>query len=150
MFAKPYTRYAYSLVTKKVKEPDFPYPQKSLSCTAELVDFVKSLNDSDIEKMVILYLNAQNELTGLKIMPGTVNQAVVYPREILKHALLSSASAMIIVHNHPSGNLRPSEADIRLTKIIKDSAKVLDIQTHDHLIVSEKGHFSFREEGLMG
>jgi len=149
MFARHYAKYAYRLETKKVKEPDFPYPQKAITCTTDLLDFVKSLKDSDIEKMIVLYLNAQNELIGIQIMPGTINQAVVYPREIMKHALLSSACSMILVHNHPSGHFRPSEADIRLTKTIKDTAKVLDIQTHDHLIVSDKGAFSFREEGLM-
>ena len=149
MFSKPYAKYAYSLVTRRVKEPDFPYPQQLLTGTQAVVDFVKSLNDSDIEKMIALYLDAQNVLIAIQVMPGTVNQAVVYPREIMKHALLSSSSSLILVHNHPSGNVRPSEADIRLTKLIKDTGKCLDVTVHDHLIVSEKGVFSFREEGMM-
>ena len=149
LFPRPFAKYAYRLETRKVREPDFPYPKKSITCTTEVIDFVKSLNESDIEKMIVLYLNAQNELIGIHIIPGTVNQAAVFPREVLKHALLSSACSMILVHNHPSGHLRPSEADIRLTKMIRDAAKVLDIQTHDHLIVADGGAFSFREEGLM-
>ena len=149
MFVKPYAKYAYSLATRKIKEPDFPYPHQPLTGTKEVVNFVKSLNDSDIEKMVVLYTDAQNVLIAIHVMPGTVNQAVVYPREVMKHALLASACSLILVHNHPSGNVKPSESDIRLTKLIKETGKCLDVTVHDHFIVSEKGVFSFREEGMM-
>ena len=144
-------RYAYSIKTSRVKEPDFPYDGRQLTCTAELVDFAKSLRSSDIEKMIALYLDAQNHILGIQVVPGTANQAVVYPREVLRHALLCSASALILIHNHPSGHVRPSEADIRLTKTIQESSKSLDLMTHDHIIVGgdEGRFFSFREEGLM-
>ena len=149
LFPRSYEKYAYRLETKKVKEPDFPYPQKQLTCTADLLHFVDALKDSDIEKMIILYMNAQNELIGINITPGTINQAAVFPREVIKHALLFSACSLILVHNHPSGNIRPSEADIRLTKIIAEAAKLMGILVHDHLIIAERGHCSFREEGMM-
>jgi DNA repair protein RadC len=122
-------RYAYRIETKRVREPDFPYSGEQLTCTAELVNFVHRLQDSDTM--------------------GTVNQAVVYPREILKHTLLSGACALILVHNHPSGATRPSDADIRLTKTIQEVTKIIDVQVHDHLIVGDDRFFSFREEGLM-
>jgi len=141
--------YAYSLKTKRVKEKDFPYSGEQLTCTADLVTFVHRLNDSDVERMLVLYLDAQNQLCGLYPVTGTVNQAVVYPREVLKHTLLSGASAMILVHNHPSGVTKPSDADIRLTKTIQEASKLIDVQVHDHLIVGENRFFSFREEGLM-
>jgi DNA repair protein RadC len=80
---------------------------------------------------------------------GTVNQAVVYPREVVKHALLSGACALILCHNHPSGATRPSDADIRLTKGIQEVAKLIDVQVHDHVIIGDNRFFSFREEGLM-
>ena len=80
---------------------------------------------------------------------GVVNQAVVYPRQVLESALKKKASAIILAHNHPSGHVRPSDADIRLTKTIQETAKVLDILVHDHIIVGENRFFSFREEGLM-
>ncbi len=143
------TKYAYSLKTERVREKDFPYTGYKITCTTELVDFAAKLQDSDIEKMIVVYLDAQNCLTGILPIMGTVNQAVVYPREVLKHALLCSASAIILIHNHPSGNAKPSDADIRLTNMIKDTAKVLDIVVHDHIIVTGKTHFSFREEGLI-
>lgn len=142
-------KYAYSLKTERVKEKDFPYSGEQLTCTADLVSFVQRLRDSDVEKMLVLYLDAQNQLCGVYPTTGTVNQAVVYPREVLKHTILSGASAMILVHNHPSGVTRPSDADIRLTKTIQEASRLIDVQVHDHLIVGENRFFSFREEGLM-
>ena len=144
-------KYAYSLKTERVKETDFPYHGETLSCTNEVLSFVKSLQDSDVEKFLVLYLDAQNCLICIQIMKGTVNSAVIYPREVLRHALLANSSAIILVHNHPSGKPQPSDADIRLTKTITDTGKTLDILVHDHLIIGgDTGKFySFRENGLM-
>ena len=143
------SRYAYSIKTSRVKEPDFPYAGKQVTCTTELIDFARSLRDSDIEKMLALYLDAQNQIMGIQVVNGTVDQAVVYPREIIRHALLWGASCIILVHNHPSGHPRPSDADIRLTKTIAEIAKSLSLLVHDHIIIAAERFFSFREEGLM-
>ncbi len=142
-------KYAYSLKTQRMKEPDFPYNGQRLTCTAELLDFVYKLQDSDVEKMIIVYLDVQNTLIGILPIIGTVNQAVVYPREVMKHALLCSASGMIMIHNHPSGLLKPSECDIKLTNKIIEVAKILDIAIHDHIIIADEKYYSFREEGLL-
>ena len=141
--------FAYSIKTSRVREPDFPYHGQAITCTSELVDFARTLQDFDIEKQLTVYMNAQNRVICIQIMSGTVNQAVVYPREVIRHALLSGASAIILIHNHPSGEVRPSDADIRLTKIIQEISKNLDILVHDHIIIGDKKWFSFREEGLM-
>jgi DNA repair protein RadC len=85
-----------------------------------------------------------------KVQQGIVNQAVVYPRQVLETALRRKASALILVHNHPSGNVRPSDADIRLTRTIQEAAKMLEILVHDHVIIGENRFFSFREEGILG
>jgi DNA repair protein RadC len=143
------TQYAFSLKTLRVREADFPYSGEQLTCTAELVKFVDRLQDSDVEKMIVILLDAQNQLCGLYLTAGTVNQAVVFPREILKHTLLSGACALILVHNHPSGATKPSDADIRLTKTIQEASKFFDVRVHDHLIIGDNRFFSFREEGLM-
>ncbi len=93
-------KYAYSLKTERIKETDFPYHGEQVTATRELLHFVHRLQDSDIEKFLILYLDAQNKLVGVQVIPGTVNQAVVYPREVFKHALLSGGTcAIILVHN---------------------------------------------------
>jgi DNA repair protein RadC len=85
-----------------------------------------------------------------KVQQGIVNQAVVYPRQVLETALRRKASALILVHNHPSGHVRPSDADIRLTRTIQEAAKMLEILVHDHVIIGENRFFSFREEGILG
>lgn len=142
--------YAYSIKTSRVREPDFPYHGQAITCTSELVAFAKVLQDSDIEKHLTLYMDAQNQVICIQVVKGTVNQAVVYPREVLRHALLASASAIIMIHNHPSGHVRPSDADLRLTKTIAEIGKSLDVLVHDHIIIGDNRWFSFREEGLMG
>jgi len=142
---------AYSLKIQRVKEDDFPYKGQEITCTSELTGFLKSLQSADNEKFIALYLNAQNQLICIQVQTGIVNQAVVYPREVIRHALIVNASAIIMAHNHPSGSIRPSEADIRLTRTIADVAKSLDLKIHDHIIIAGDSDqfFSFREEGLM-
>ena len=143
-------RYAYRIETRKVREKDFPYSGQRLSCTSDALAFARSLRESDIEKFLCLHLDARNKLNCIQLINGTHNQTVVYPREIIRHSLLSGSSGMILVHNHPSGGISPSEADIRLTKIIAEMAKNLDVLVHDHIILGEgESFFSFRESGIM-
>ena len=142
-------KYAYRIKTHRVREEDFPYHGQQITSTSELLAFVQRLKESDIEKFLILYLDAQNQVVCVQLMQGTVNMAMIYPREIFKHALLGGACAMILVHNHPSGHPKPSDADIRLTKTIQEGAKIFDLLVHDHLIVAGERFFSFREEGLL-
>ena len=143
------TKYAYSLKTIRVREPDFPYTGTKITCTTELLTFARSLQDSDIEKFLTLYLDTVNKIICVQVMLGTVNQAVIYPREIMKHAILSGACAIVLIHNHPSGEIRPSEQDIKLTKTIQECMKLLDISVHDHIIIGGERFYSFREEGII-
>lgn len=140
---------AYSIKTSRVKEPDFPYHGQSVTCTSELVEFAKILQSADIEKMLTIYMDAQNHVICIQMTTGTVNYAVAYPREIIRHALLTGATGIILIHNHPSGDVRPSDADIRITRTIQEAAKLLEIQVHDHIIIGEKRFCSFREEGIV-
>ena len=143
------TKFAYRLETKRVKDPDFPYTGKGFSQPEAVAEFCRSLQDSDVEKFLVLYLNARNKLNCISVQMGTVNQAVVYPREIVKHCILSNACAVILVHNHPSGHVRPSEQDIRLTRNLSEVCRILDIQLHDHIIMGNGNHYSFREDGMI-
>ncbi len=102
------------------------------------------------EHFRILFLNKKNELIEDEIQQsGTVDHTPAYPREIVKRALELSATAMILVHNHPSGDSSPSDADIKMTHNIIDAALPLNIVIHDHIIVSKYGHSSMREQGLI-
>jgi DNA repair protein RadC len=125
--------------------------KEQISSTKELIDYcLSSMGALKDEHFAVIYLNARNKIIKVEtIQEGIVNQAVVYPRKVLEKALTHKASAIILVHNHPSGHVRPSDADIRLTRVLQDAARVMDIVLHDHLIVGENRFYSFREEGIL-
>jgi DNA repair protein RadC len=122
-----------------------------ISCTAELLNYCKmSFGGLKDERFCIISLNAQNRVIAMDtIQEGIVNQAIIYPRKVLECSLKRKASSIILVHNHPSGHVKPSEADLRLTRLIQETAKVMDIAVHDHIIIGENKVFSFREEGII-
>ena len=109
-----------------------------------------SLSRERIEQFHVLYLDSKNRLILDEAQAkGTVNHTPVYPREIVKRALELHATALILVHNHPSGDPTPSRADIEMTQAVKQAAAVLEIVLHDHLIVGNGRHVSLRREGLL-
>ncbi len=102
------------------------------------------------EQFRVLFLDRKNQLIADEILgEGTVDQAPVYPREVLRRALELSASALILVHNHPSGDPKPSREDIEVTRQIAAAAKVHEIAIHDHLVVGREGVASFKSLGLL-
>ncbi len=102
------------------------------------------------EEFRVLFLNNRNILIRDEAFgEGTVNQAPVYPREIVKRALELQASAVILVHNHPAGDPTPSRDDIQITRTIIDAAKPLGIAVHDHIVIARAAHVSLRAQGLM-
>lgn len=104
----------------------------------------------DVEHFRILFLNNKNHLIADELQQkGTVNHTAVYPREVVKRALELGAVSLILVHNHPSGDTTPSHADIQMTEQIVKAAAALNIQVHDHLIVSRTESTSFKSRGLM-
>jgi len=104
----------------------------------------------DVEHFRILFLNNKNHLIADELQQtGTVNHTAVYPREVVKRALELGAVSLILVHNHPSGDTTPSRADIQMTEQIIKAAAALNIQVHDHLIVSRTESTSFKSKGLM-
>jgi len=105
---------------------------------------------SEIEQFAVVFLNGGNKHLRTEIMScGTLTNAAVFPREILKMALKYHAAALILGHNHPSGNLRPSNDDILITVKIKAALATVDIALHDHIIVSILGYKSLGDEGLI-
>ena len=102
------------------------------------------------EQFRILFLDKKNMLIADEVQQtGTVDHTPVYPREVARRALELSASAIILVHNHPSGDPTPSRADIEMTKTIADTTKPLGITVHDHIIVGKNGHASLKGLKLM-
>ncbi len=111
-----------------------------------LIAYCKSeMAFEDKEQFRLLFLDKRNKLIADEVQQiGTVDHTPVYPREVIKRCLELSATAMILVHNHPSGDPTPSNADIQMTRAIADIAKPLGITLHDHIIIAKDGHASLR------
>ncbi len=106
--------------------------------------------DLQHEEFWVLYLNKANRIIEKeKISAGGLSGTVVDVKIILKNALQKLASGIILVHNHPSGNLQPSDADISITKKLKDASKLLEISVLDHLIIGDKNYYSFSDNGIL-
>lgn len=119
--------------------------------STDIANYLKvQLKDLAIEVFGIIYLNRANKVKHFEVISqGGITGTVADPRVILKKAVEHDATSLILSHNHPSGNLKPSIADEQITQKIKLAASYFDIQILDHIIVSEDGFFSFADEGLM-
>jgi len=117
-----------------------------LSSWSNVIDYCRSsMAFADKEQFRVLFLDKRNQLIADEVQQtGTVDHTPVYPREVVKRALELSATAVILVHNHPSGDPTPSRADIQMTQAIIEVAKPLGIAVHDHLIVGKNGHASLK------
>jgi DNA repair protein RadC len=122
-----------------------------LSSWDQLLDYCRtSMAHRETEQFRVLYLDRKNVLIADEEQAkGTVDHVPVYPREVVKRALELNASALILVHNHPSGDPTPSQADIAVTGQIRDAAEVMGIVLHDHLIIGKSCDLSFRSEGYL-
>lgn len=125
--------------------------KKTVVSSKDAFEYFQSIiGDLTFEESHFITLNnASKVIAHHKTSQGGMAGTVMDPRLILKQALLDGASKIILAHNHPSGNLKPSEADIAITKKIKESAKLMDIILLDHLIITQKSFFSFADEGLI-
>jgi DNA repair protein RadC len=117
-----------------------------LSSWSTVLDYCRTaMAFADKEQFRILFLDKRNQLIADEVQQvGTVDHTPVYPREVVKRALELSATAIILVHNHPSGDPTPSRADIQMTQSIVEVARPLGISVHDHIIVGKEGHASFK------
>ena len=103
-----------------------------------------------LEESKILLLNRANKVLGIcPISMGGVSGTVVDPKVVFVAAIKAGASGLIIAHNHPSGNLKPSQQDLHLTRKLREGGRLLDIEVLDHLIVTEEGYYSFADEGVL-
>lgn len=136
---------AHRLAQARVLERD------RISSWAELVAYCRTtMSRRETEQFRILFLDRKNMLIADEPQAkGTVDHVPVYPREVLKRALELNASALILVHNHPSGDPTPSDADIAVTHQIDAAAKALSVTLHDHLIIGAADEFSFRSAGYL-
>ena len=123
----------------------------NIKSSNDIAEYLKViLKDYAYEVFAVMFLNRANKINHFEIISkGGITGTVADPRIILKKALEEDATAIILCHNHPSGNLKPSKADEELTLKIKEAAKYFDIRVMDHIIVSEDGYYSFADEGIL-
>jgi len=130
----------------EVNDTNLPVINDAKDAIAQLSD----MRDLKKEHLVALYLNAKNQLVHKEtISMGTLNANLVHPREVFEPALKYSAAQIIVAHNHPSGDPKPSEDDLEVTKRLTEAGKMMGIDVMDHVIVSKNSHFSFKEEKLL-
>jgi DNA repair protein RadC len=132
---------------KLAEVPEIP----QIKCSKDVFDlFSPTLSDLPHEEFWILFLNRSNKVINrMKLSQGGISGTVTDVRMVMKKAVECLASGIIVCHNHPSGNLNPSESDTRITQKIKEAGNIMDIQLLDHLIISEKDYYSFADNGLL-
>lgn len=125
--------------------------RKQITNSHEVFEYLQiTLSDTPYEAFWIVLLNRANHIMRtIKISDGGMTGTVADPKRIYKMALENNASSMILCHNHPSGNVRPSDADRKLTQKLKKAGEMLDIIVTDHIIIGDNKYFSFRDEGML-
>ena len=125
--------------------------KEKISSSKDVADIFQALlGDHPHEEFWVLLLNRANKIIDkIKISSGGVSGTVVDPKMLFRTAIMNLASSIILCHNHPSGNKKPSEADIKLTKQLKEAGKFLEIPILDHIIITDQDFFSFADEGMM-
>lgn len=165
---KPASLDELSIKVREVLGPEQRYPlraginrvkfyyldEKTIPYNEELTDvetaykLFRNIANEPRENFIALYLTANNKILAYdKLSSGTINKVVVYPREVVKGALFTNAASVILIHNHPSGDLHPSENDIIITAAIVQACQVMDINVLDHLIISRDDYYSFSRNG---
>jgi len=125
--------------------------QPVLGSWQALIDYLTiDMAHLTVERVRVLYLNAQNRLIRDEHLgDGSLDEAAIHAREVIKRAMELGAAALILVHNHPSGNPEPSRADIQITQRISEAGRLLNVTVHDHVIIGRSGHVSLRAKGLI-
>lgn len=147
----PAMREAHAEYVRRQAATRTPAKQQKISASQEAANYLMPLFfELEVEQFHILLLNRANYIIGTRqISAGGMSGTVVDPKVIFYKALQAKASGIILSHNHPSGNLRPSEADIQLTKKLRDGGRLLEIAVLDHLIVANNRFYSFADEGAL-
>lgn len=136
---------------KLVKESSLLYKDRSIRSPQDGYELLKQfLGEVDREHFIVLCLDTKNQPTAINTCHiGSLNASVVHPREVMKPAILSNAASILVGHNHPSGNPKPSHEDIEVTKRLMEVGKILGIELLDHIILGDNEYVSLREKGYI-
>ena len=142
---------AAALELGRRRHAGLPLEKTVISTSKQVAEYLRAMiKDYSYEVFGVIFLNQSNKINHFEIISrGGITGTVADPRVILKKALDTEATSIILCHNHPSGSLKPSRADEDITAKIKEAARYLDIKVADHLIVSEQGYYSFADEGIL-
>lgn len=138
--------------TLTVREEISSYLKTGTRYTApsQVFDTFSFLMQETKENFITLHLDGKNRIIAMDIVSiGSLNQSIVHPREVFKTALLSSAAAIILVHQHPTGDPSPSSEDIAITRRLKEAGEIMGVKVLDHIIVGDKEYLSFVERGIL-
>jgi len=140
---------AFELSRRILSQPKW-FSNKKITSPQDVAEiFIPILRDDNKEKFIVVCLNSANKIIKHEtISVGNLNSSVVHPREVFKVAIDNSSASIILIHNHPSGNPEPSNEDIRITKKIVETGKIMDIPVFDHLIIAGETYTSFVEKRL--
>ena len=140
---------AFELSRRILSQPKW-FSNKKITSPQDVAEiFIPILRDDNKEKFIVVCLNSANKIIKHEVISvGNLNSSVVHPREVFKVAIDNSSASIILIHNHPSGNPEPSNEDMRITKKIVETGKVMDIPVFDHLIIAGETYTSFIEKRL--
>ncbi len=124
---------------------------RKINAARDVFEYMEGrIPDDTKEHLYVLHLNTKNQIMKNELVSvGTLNASLIHPREVFKSAIRESSHAIILVHNHPSGDVEPSNADRQVTSLLKQASSIIQIELLDHIIIGKTGWFSFRENALL-
>ncbi len=136
---------------KMVRERSVLYENRKIDSPNSAVNLLRQFIEySDREMLLVCCLDTKNQPTCINVVSiGILNSAIVHPREVFKPAILGNSSSIIVAHNHPSGDVTPSNEDINITKRLKEAGNIVGIEVLDHLIISSNNFISLKEKGVI-
>lgn len=142
--------YTLDELIQMVHEKSNSYHNKHITSAKDVYDLLVGYSFEDREHFITITLDGASKIINQRVIHiGTLNQSLVHPREVFRPAIIDNSAGVIIVHNHPSGTLEASRADIQITQRLKEVAKLVGINLLDHVILSREGYYSFTDEGLL-
>ena len=143
-------QYSMTQLLLMVREEAQRLDIKRITSAQDVYSLLQDYSIKDREHFITITLDGRSKIIEKRVIHiGTLNQSLVHPREIFNPAITDGAAGIIISHNHPSGTLEASRADIQVTQRLKEVAKLVGIELLDHVIISKEGYYSFSDEGLL-
>ncbi|RLA57501.1 MAG: hypothetical protein DRQ78_13420 [Epsilonproteobacteria bacterium] len=145
-----YTHYTMDELLSMVQEKAREYNTNRVTSASDVFALLQEYSTKDKEHFIAITLDGSSKVINTRVIHiGTLNQSLVHPREVFRPAILDNSAGIIIAHNHPSGTLEASRADIQITQRLKEVAKLVGIELLDHVILASTGYYSFSDEGLL-